>query len=514
MGGRGVLDGARGMIGYAILAAGCVTWAAIDSLSAMNPDGVAYVRIAGYWLTGDLDRAINGYWGPLLSWLIAAPLALHVPAQAAARAVMAASGVFFACTGLAFVRVVVTGALARAASAAVLLVIAVHFSVLTVTPDLLMAGWVLLAARGLATASWRTDSRLQAAVGAALALAYLSKAVALPASITVLASYAVWCFWARRAAWRPAAFTALALLILGAPWVAVISAHEHRLLFSTSGPINHALVSPAGSGEHPFMERYYDVPPGRITTWEDPQSSDYKDWSPFASTQNLVMQSRVALQNVPLILSALRGFDLGLFSALAIAIGAIALVLRRRWVGPPEAVAILTTAVFAGIYLPVYAGATRYFVVCAPLLMAMGFRAIDVASARLSWRLGATVVLTLSCLGATLPEAACALRGPATLALRDETRAIVAALQSEPGAAGMAGAGRDGRPVLHAAFALGRPFDGFQPEATNSDGLLRSKAAFLVLVRPSAALLDAAGRLGTAVPIGRPDVAIIRLRRP
>jgi hypothetical protein len=36
----------------------------------INPDGISYISIAQKYLNGDFGNAINGYWGPLLSWLL------------------------------------------------------------------------------------------------------------------------------------------------------------------------------------------------------------------------------------------------------------------------------------------------------------------------------------------------------------------------------------------------------------------------------------------------------------
>ena len=44
----------------------------------INPDGVAYLRIAGYYLAGDVGKAVSGYWSPLYSWLLVPWLAVGV----------------------------------------------------------------------------------------------------------------------------------------------------------------------------------------------------------------------------------------------------------------------------------------------------------------------------------------------------------------------------------------------------------------------------------------------------
>jgi len=36
----------------------------------INPDGIIYMNIADYYFKGDYIKAINGYWSPLISWLI------------------------------------------------------------------------------------------------------------------------------------------------------------------------------------------------------------------------------------------------------------------------------------------------------------------------------------------------------------------------------------------------------------------------------------------------------------
>ena len=36
---------------------------------ALNPDAVAYLRIASYFSEGKFDLAVSGYWGPLLALL-------------------------------------------------------------------------------------------------------------------------------------------------------------------------------------------------------------------------------------------------------------------------------------------------------------------------------------------------------------------------------------------------------------------------------------------------------------
>ncbi len=43
----------------------------------INPDGISYLNIAHNYLTG--NDPINGFWGPLISWLLVPLLFLHLP---------------------------------------------------------------------------------------------------------------------------------------------------------------------------------------------------------------------------------------------------------------------------------------------------------------------------------------------------------------------------------------------------------------------------------------------------
>ncbi len=49
----------------------------------LNSDGISYISIAQKYMVGDFGNAINGYWGPLLSWLmIPTVTSPHSPGEA------------------------------------------------------------------------------------------------------------------------------------------------------------------------------------------------------------------------------------------------------------------------------------------------------------------------------------------------------------------------------------------------------------------------------------------------
>lgn len=81
-------------VAAAVLAVG-LCMSAIQNVHMMNADGIAYMRIAHYWATGQTGLMVSGYWGPLLSWLMAPWLWIGMEPLTAARVAMAISGFWF-----------------------------------------------------------------------------------------------------------------------------------------------------------------------------------------------------------------------------------------------------------------------------------------------------------------------------------------------------------------------------------------------------------------------------------
>ncbi len=276
--------GSPGAAGWLVLAAPLLAWAAVRAAGAMNPDGIAYVRLAGYWAAGRFRLAVSGYWGPLLPLLMVPFRWLGFSPLAAGRAAVAVSGLVFIGGGTAFLRAVLPESLAARWAGGVLVLAAVSWSVPAITPDLLLGGLLALGLAVLVSESWPVRKGRQVAAGALLGGAYLAKAVAFP--LAVLFTLGVSGLRAgagespaRRVA-RAAAVTLLAFAAVAAPWVATLSAKYGGFVFSTSGSLNHSLVAP-GVAEpvHPYRVTLHRVERGRVTAWEDPSRMPYRCWS-------------------------------------------------------------------------------------------------------------------------------------------------------------------------------------------------------------------------------------------
>ena len=355
-----------------------LAWAAVQNSQRLNTDALAYLRLAHYYAEGQTDLMVSGYWGPLLSWLLALPLKLGLPELAAARLLMALGAVVFALGCLALFRALglerraVLIGFGFAAGNSVL------WSVEYISPDLLQAGLICLAVSQMLSAAWLERRRATLLAGATWGLAYLAKAIGLPLALGASAALAA--LWAiarperRRQAAAALALTYAAFLVVAGPWIAVLSAKYGQFTFSTTARIAHAVVGPPTVDRyHPTMRTLHKPEPGRLTSWEDPSRMPYQYWSPSSSAANREHQLTLIFANARTIAALLGGFDLAHLGLVSMAGAALLLAARRRaalaeqrwtWVLAP-------LLCLGGLYLPVYVARVdeRYFYAAYPMLV-------------------------------------------------------------------------------------------------------------------------------------------------
>ncbi len=492
----------------------------------LNPDAVAYLRIAEYYASGQWPLAVTGYWGPLLSWLMVPWLKVGVAPLIAARVVMALSAVVFLCGALAVFRAFRLPRVAYLTGAWLALGWSVFWSVRNITPDLLLAGLVALAVsttmRGLV---WGRPRTLWAA-GGWWGLAYLAKAVALP--LTVLAGTALAILVVRRVAHaRPAgrapvlnrlAIAWLGCALVAGPWIGALSWHYGKFTFSTTGPIAHALAGPDPAARyHPAMVTLHQPEPGRVTQWEEPSRMAYRLWSPFASRDNFVHQLGVVGGNLgmcwewlspwgtwfsPADLPAWRRwlstFDLLGLSAAAVILAGCHLVKhgkrRERW-----ALAVVPVACLGALYLPFWVQAEdqRYFYPAFPFLwvLAVGGWGWLTRSCHLAkhTRVSGFRVPAISFAASALLWLAAGVSG-----IPNEASRVASELAEQLRAAGhtgpLAGSGLlpGGRTGFYTAYLLGARWLGDNPQASPTD--FQTAGARCVVLRRGSEQADAFAR--------------------
>jgi len=246
----------------------------------LNTDAIAYLRIANYFSAGEFDLAVNGYWGPLLSWLMVPFLKFGIPPLIAARLAMLVSTVIFAFGANRIMSLFGLSRRSRVLGLVMVCLAAAVWGSQNITPDLLLAGLALVALSFTMPAFKEQDSRAAGFAGLAWGAAYLAKAIALPWAVLIIGSYSL-IQWRRRKAFLfSAAMIGAGIAIVALPWITNISIKSGHLTFSTSGRIAHALAGPAGEVRyHPTFVTLHHPKPGRLTSWENPVELPYHYWS-------------------------------------------------------------------------------------------------------------------------------------------------------------------------------------------------------------------------------------------
>jgi hypothetical protein len=468
--------------------------AASRDLNNLNPDAVAYLRVAHYYADGSFALAITGYWGPLLSWLMAPLLALKADPIVTARAAMLISAIVFQIGAMRIYHVMLKRRTDVVLASLITIAFTVVWSTVLIEPDLLMSGLVLV---GMSHTLGR-DSAVRGSdfwAGLFYGLAYLAKSVALPISIALIITLHGLCILAgdrpARAGIQAAIRTFLTLIMTAAPWILILSYHYGFPTFSTSAPISHAIVGPSAL-THPIMYRSFGVPePGRITSWEEPELSLYKLWSPLDSAAAFKHQLRLMWHNLLLISAVLRSNDLIGFGASAAVLGLIfarGRLCYEKWRFSAPAIAVMV-----GVFLPVFAEDDRYYIACYPLLLSASFGFVsdlfgpDPVGRRQAWSIPARTLAIIVVSGSF----GLAVAHPLKAALKGFTspeyvlaQHFAAILERSPGAP-LASVGPPrgvAIPALYTAYLTNRAYYGNRIDDPSLDELPSNRPLVLMLI--------------------------------
>ena len=251
---------------FALIAAGALeAWTRRHN---MAPDGISYLDVASAYRAGDFKAAINEYWSPMFSWILActvlirdsratlaepakvhalmfgffllAFVTLNFAIREAYEFAQSLAGEEGEGDGLSLLRWRATGYALFAWGSLELI------SLETVNPDILVSAFVyLLFALMLRVA--RGDARTIVALSLGLALggAYLAKTVMFLVGLVSLCVAAV--LYSRRLdrsrAIRAFLITLGGFVVVAGPWIGVLSAAKGHLTFGSSGKLNYAWLA-------------------------------------------------------------------------------------------------------------------------------------------------------------------------------------------------------------------------------------------------------------------------------
>lgn len=254
----------------------------------ISPDGISYVSIAKHYLARDWADAVNLYWSPLYSWLLAIPISAGSGGVMAMRmvAIAAGLGTLFAFALLARKFVPDTRVNSMCLWIAALLIFAFT---LQDSPDLLMAAFLLLYFGSIFDGRYAEQRWTGLWCGIFGGLTFLTKSYGFfffAVSFPVLNALHWWRAEAprRRAVARHFILGWAAFAVLAGPWIAVLSHKAGRVTVGTTGEFNFRLVGPQSQG-YPSYTRLFDPPNEHaISFWEAPNPQSLPAWTPLSSS--------------------------------------------------------------------------------------------------------------------------------------------------------------------------------------------------------------------------------------
>jgi len=275
----------------------------------IEPDGLNYLDISYAYLHHDWPNAINAYWSPLYSWILAAAISItRVPLPLESTLLHLVNFLLYlfalACFAFFFHELTawpVTNSDSQADASTgspgwlvwgFALFVYCELELIGVgadTPDMLVSALFFLASALLlrmrrGKAGWP----LYAAFGVILALAYLAKAVMFPLGFVFLLC-AVFAPPQRLRHLPRAGLALICFVVVSAPWLFLLSHAKNRFTFGDAGRLNYAWyvngfgglppgykeIAAAGVLVHP-MRRISDLPP--VEEFATPIAGTYPPW--------------------------------------------------------------------------------------------------------------------------------------------------------------------------------------------------------------------------------------------
>jgi hypothetical protein len=287
----------------------CATVFSLAYRYAINPDGVAELRLAGYLAEGHFMRSVTQSWSPLFIWLMSPLLAIGLDGLTTARITIALSGaIFLFCIWLLSRRFELSEGL-RVIMLLVSALLIADFSIRNIGADLIFAAMLTFYMYLVTSPDILNNRRISFLSGAIGGVSYLAHHYAFPFFIVHYPST----LFLRNFIIRDQSRSLLKSLILGfvgfsfvcSMWIGIMSIKYGHLIITGKAGITYAAFSPKGSGGHPFFKGglYKPRDPYAIHVFEDPSEVKVDIWSPFESKEYFLHQIRLIRMNIDYIIS-------------------------------------------------------------------------------------------------------------------------------------------------------------------------------------------------------------------
>jgi hypothetical protein len=259
-------------------------------------DGTGYSTVANHVAAGNFERAVNGFWSPLHSWLVAPFVNTGISIQVLffySNAILSLIILFLMsrlCGVFSIAREWITATLFT------VVILLLQFSFHELAADILVLpfilGWLLLVLRK----DFYTNTKLQIWCGVLVGLGYLAKTYALPFlgfihMILLLQHF----YFQKQSTGKQFLFFLIPLLIVCIPWIAIISNKYGFFTIGNSSRLNLSWFLRGMTNENAFFHapEYAQS----YSWWEDPSYFKGEVVNLFTSGTYFLKQIKVFLHN-------------------------------------------------------------------------------------------------------------------------------------------------------------------------------------------------------------------------
>jgi len=283
----------------------------------INPDGISYISIAQKYIHQDYNNAINGYWSPLLSWLLIPFLILGFKPLLTVKLLSLTIGVTTIIQSNLLIKTLNIKGSLRFVVLYLIAIIIIYFALIVITPDLLFVCLGLGFINSILNPSYvnyKYAGLISGLLGSGL---YLAKSFGFP---FFLASFIIvnliFYFRSENEQIKAIIFKKFILgiivfTLISTCWISIISIKYGYLTIGTSGSYNHAISGPESIG-NPMSYKGLIAPPNNnaISAWEDISYVKIQSWNIFDSYSSLNYYLKKIIKNILDIYKILNSFSL------------------------------------------------------------------------------------------------------------------------------------------------------------------------------------------------------------
>ncbi|MGE3062443.1 MAG: hypothetical protein AB7T10_02280 [bacterium] len=298
----------------------------------INPDSISLINIANKYLSGEFMLAVNGYWPPLISWLLSFFMLVFKNPIIAFKALSFFVGLFALFSFNRLLSALKTSFTAKTLSLAASVAGVLYFSLTVASSDLLAASLMLYYLSLIIEENSFKNRFFFLKVGIVGVLLYFSKTYGFYFFIFHFLFAALMEALSGKEKVRTVRVSVFALLVfslLSAAWIAPISIKYGVFTIGTTGKFNYASFGPdAAAVRRPYIHAMAIPDSMSTSNWDDPSNVYEEAWSPFSSKENILHQAKLLKKNIPWMIDLYNSFSY--LSLLIIAASLLLLFMGRR----------------------------------------------------------------------------------------------------------------------------------------------------------------------------------------